>query len=129
MKGRIAARGCSHDVDSASPSVHYLRLASPGQSEARWSFAAPQPTGSSLQLEVYAQKGLRPALPYGGEATLDVEFNGRHVHSLAVAGLSDTRFTVIVAPVVGGARHELVLRLAPRSNTTVRVYSLTVTSR
>lgn len=83
-----------------------------------------------MQVEVYAQKGLRPSLPYGGEAMLEIEFDGELVdRALSVSGLPDHRFSIAIAPVVAAGAHQVVVRLAAASNTTVRVYSLEVTSR
>lgn len=125
----VLLRGGSHDIDSPT-ALHYLRLGAPGCAELRCMFSAPRPAGGSLQVEVYAQKGLRPSLPYGGEAMLEIEFDGELVdRALSVSGLPDHRFSIAIAPVVAAGAHQVVVRLAAASNTTVRVYSLEVTSR
>ncbi len=106
-----------------------LLLARPGVSEFRVDWELPDALAfRRARVELWHQLGVRPLLPFCGEAGLTIELDGRPLDSdsrVAIPHLH-TRSIELPAAELSPGRHTLVIRLAESSTTTYRVFGLTI---
>jgi tRNA A-37 threonylcarbamoyl transferase component Bud32 len=106
----------------------FVLLGIPGRSECRFEFQARGDGVVPPLLEIDAQKGARAGLPWFGEARLECLLDGVQI----VEALAPTQIQVEwrqALPLLRGSGrelHSLVLRLAPESSTTLRLFRVRI---
>jgi serine/threonine protein kinase len=120
MSGRMVQRG----IDEVEAGSHFFRLGCGDRSTLRLEFNEPDGQRGPLTLVLSAQKGKRGALPYCGEAGLDVLLDGMSLETVWDLGTATAReVTVPLGRMEIGRVRRLEIRLQSQANTTVRLFS------
>lgn len=120
----IAVRAVGSGTDEILADSHYLLLGAAGASAVRLEFTEPGRMHPSSQLVLSAQKGQRGALPFGGEAGLEIALDDRVVATIRDLGATAGEFTVRLGRMEVGRARRLEIRLDAESNTTVRLFEV-----
>ncbi len=107
----------------------YCRLPVAGRSAIVMAFEAPGPPAQQVGVRVELQKGSRTRLPRTGRVALEFLLDGEVVQTMATPARGPTSIEIVLSPWLAPGPHVFELRLAEASETTMRVYRVTVEAK
>lgn len=124
---RLRAVAAAFGRDEIVPDATYLRLHRAGTSSITLPFVVRPVSSGNLRLRIAAQKGVRAALPYDGQAALDILLDGTLVaQAIRVVTSATAEIELPLCPATRHEHRQLSLRLSGSSTTTLRIYRVSL---
>lgn len=119
----VALRLASLGADELDPTASYVRLSAPGNSALRWQTTIVPDRFGNAMLRIWTQQGARAALPWDGNAAIDVLMDGQVLmRALRLRGTAACELRLPIRVPGRAQRVSFEIQLAGEATTTVRIY-------